>query len=51
MFTVVNAPFVATQQCGEHISAAVNQHATKEEAVISVGAAPRLYNEDLTQLK
>jgi hypothetical protein len=29
----------------------MNQHATIEEAVFSVGAAPRLYNEDLTQLE
>jgi hypothetical protein len=27
----------------------VNQDATIEEAVFSVGAAPRLYNEDLRQ--
>jgi hypothetical protein len=33
------------------ISAAVNQHTTIEEAVFSVGAAPRLYNEDLKQLE
>jgi hypothetical protein len=30
---------------------AINQHATIEEAVFSVGAAPRLYNEDLRQLE
>jgi hypothetical protein len=36
---------------GKHISAAVNQHATIEEVVFVVGAAPRLYNEDLTQLE
>jgi hypothetical protein len=29
----------------------VNQHATIEEAVFSVGAVPRLYNEDLRQLE
>jgi hypothetical protein len=29
----------------------VNQHATVEEAVFSVGAVPRLYNEDLTKLR
>jgi hypothetical protein len=39
------------QLCGKHISAAANQHATIEEAVFSVGAALRLYNEDLTQLE
>jgi hypothetical protein len=35
--------------CGKHISAAVDQHATTEVAVFSVGAVPRLYNEDLTE--
>jgi hypothetical protein len=29
----------------------VNQYATTDEAMFSVGAAPRLYNEDLRQLK
>jgi hypothetical protein len=29
----------------------VNQHATREEGVFSVGAAPRLYNEDLRQIE
>jgi hypothetical protein len=29
----------------------VNQHTTIEEAVFSVGAASRLYNEDLMQLE
>jgi hypothetical protein len=29
----------------------MNQHATIGEAVFSVEAAPRLYNEDLTQMK
>jgi hypothetical protein len=29
----------------------VNQHATTEEAVFSVGTAPRLYNEDLRKSK
>jgi hypothetical protein len=37
--------------CGKHIFAAVNQHATIEEAVFSVEAAPRLYNEDIMQLE
>jgi hypothetical protein len=40
---------VATQRCGKHISAAVNQRATIWETVFSMGAAPRLYNENLTQ--
>jgi hypothetical protein len=38
------------QRCGKYISAAVNQRATIEEAVFSLGAAPRLYKDDLTQL-
>jgi hypothetical protein len=29
----------------------VNQHATREEAIFSVGAAPRLYIEDFWQLE
>jgi hypothetical protein len=33
----VRAALLAKQLCGEHISAAVNQHATIEEAVFSVG--------------
>jgi hypothetical protein len=37
------------QLCGKHVSAAVNQHATIEEAFFSVRAAPRLYNDDLPQ--
>jgi hypothetical protein len=48
---VVCVAFVVTQLCGRHISAAVNQHATIKEAVFSVGAAPSLNNEDLTQLE
>jgi hypothetical protein len=48
---VVSTVFVAMQQCGKRISAGVNQHATIEEAMFSVGAALRLYNEDLTQLE
>jgi hypothetical protein len=39
------------QRCGKHISAAVNQHATIEEGVFSMGGAPRLYNEDLRPLE
>jgi hypothetical protein len=46
VFSAVRAARVAMQQCGKHISAAVNQHATVEEAVFSVGAAPRLHNEE-----
>jgi hypothetical protein len=48
---VVSDALVATQRCGKHISAAVNQHATIEEAVFSVGTATRLYNEDFRQLE
>jgi hypothetical protein len=47
---VVSAALVATQRCGKHTSAAVNQHA-RGETVFSVGTVPRLYNEDLRQLK
>jgi hypothetical protein len=46
VFSVVCAASIATQRCGKHISAAVNQHATIEEAVFSVGAARTLHNED-----
>jgi hypothetical protein len=49
--SVVCAARVATQRCGKRVSALVNQHATIEEEVFSVGAAPRLYTEDLTQLE
>jgi hypothetical protein len=51
VFSVVSTMLTATQWCAKHISAAVNQHATIEKAVYSVGAAPRLYNEDLRQLE
>jgi hypothetical protein len=51
MFSVVRPALVATQPCGKHISAAMNQHATMKEAVFSVGAVPRLYDEDLRQLE
>jgi hypothetical protein len=48
---MVNAALVATQRYGKDISAALNQHTTTEEAVFSVGAATRLYNQDLRQLE
>jgi hypothetical protein len=48
---MVRAAFIAKQLCGKHISAAVIQHATIEEAVFSVDATRRLYNEDLRQLE
>jgi hypothetical protein len=40
---------VAAQRYDKHISAAVSQQGEIEEVVFSVGAAPKLYNEDLTQ--
>jgi hypothetical protein len=49
MFSVVSAALVATQRCGKYIFSAVNKQAPTEEAVLSVEAATRLYNEDLTQ--
>jgi hypothetical protein len=48
---VVSATPVAMQRCGKHISAAMNQHATIEEAEFSAGAGRRLYDEDLRQLE
>jgi hypothetical protein len=44
VFPVVSAALVATQRCGKLISAAVNKHATIEEAVFCLRAAHRLYN-------
>jgi hypothetical protein len=35
-----SAALVGTQLCGKHISAAVNQHATIEAVVFSVGPPP-----------
>jgi hypothetical protein len=46
VFSVVSAALVATQRYGKHISTAVNQQAIIEEAVFSVVADPRLYNEN-----
>jgi hypothetical protein len=52
VFSVIRAARVAMQQCGKHISAAVNQHATIEEAVFSMGPpGGYIYNEDLKQLE
>jgi hypothetical protein len=51
VFSAVRATSVATQRCGKHFSAAVNQHATIQGEVFSVGADPKLYKEDLTQLE
>jgi hypothetical protein len=51
VFSVVRAKLVLTQRWGKYASAAVNQHATTEKAVFSVGAAPTLYNEDLRHVK
>jgi hypothetical protein len=47
VFSVVHAALIVMQWCGKHISAAVNHHAIIEEVVFSVGATPRLYDEDL----
>jgi hypothetical protein len=47
----IRAALAATQLCGKHIFAAVNQHATIQEAVFFCGSGPRLYNEDLPQLE
>jgi hypothetical protein len=51
VFSVVRAARFATQWCSKHISAAVNQHAAIEEAMLFAGVAPKVYNEDLTQLE
>jgi hypothetical protein len=51
VFSVVHITCVAMRWCSKHISAAVNQHTTIEEAVFSVGATPRPNNEDVTQLE
>jgi hypothetical protein len=48
---VVGDALDATQRCGKYTSAVVNQHATIQVKVFSVGAASRLYNEDLRQLR
>jgi hypothetical protein len=47
---MVRVALVATQRCGKHISAALNRHGTIAEAIFSVEATLRLYNEDLRQL-
>jgi hypothetical protein len=51
MFSAASAALFATQRCGKRVTASVNQHATIEEAAFSVGAAPRLHNEDLRHLE
>jgi hypothetical protein len=52
VFFVVRSARDATQLCGKHISAAVNQHATIEEAVFAVGPTRGcMCNKDLTQLE
>jgi hypothetical protein len=51
VLSVVSVALVAKQRCGKHIPAAMNQHATMEEAVFCVGAIPMLYNEDFRQLE
>jgi hypothetical protein len=42
VFSVVSAALIAKQRCGKYISTAVDQQATTEEAMFSVGA-PRGY--------
>jgi hypothetical protein len=42
VISVVRSARVATQRCGEHVSASVNRYAIIEEAVFSVGP-PRGY--------
>jgi hypothetical protein len=51
MISMVSVDLVAKQRYGNHISAAVNQNATMDEAVFPVGDAPMLCNEDLMQLE
>jgi hypothetical protein len=51
VFSVICTVLVAIQWWGKHFSTAMNQHAKIEEAVFSVGATLRLYNEDLRQLR
>jgi hypothetical protein len=51
VFSVAHAKSATTQRCSKHISAAVNQLATIEEALFYLGTAPRLYKEDLRQLE
>jgi hypothetical protein len=43
-FVLVRSALVSAHSFCKHISTAVNQHATIEEEVFSVGAALRLYN-------
>jgi phage terminase Nu1 subunit (DNA packaging protein) len=50
VFSVVGAALAATQRYDKHTCAAVNQQGTIEEAVFSLGVAPRIYNEDRRQL-
>jgi hypothetical protein len=51
VFSLIRAARFASQRRGKHISAEVNQHATIEEAMFSMRAAPKLYNEDPTQVE
>lgn len=51
VFTVASAALVPRKQSGKHISAAVKNTQTLEEAVFSMVATPRLYNEDIRQLE
>jgi hypothetical protein len=49
--SVTRAARVSAQRCCNHVSAAVNQHATIEEAVFSVDPPQGYNNEYLTQLE
>jgi hypothetical protein len=51
VFSVVTATLIATQRCSKRIFARANQQATIEEALFSVGAAPRPFNKDLVHLE
>jgi hypothetical protein len=42
VFSMVSAALVVTQRCGKHMFVAANQHATVDEAMLSV-EAPRGY--------
>jgi hypothetical protein len=51
VFSVFRAVRFVTQRFGKHLCSSKSTGKKKKEAVFSVKAVPRLYNEDLTQLK
>jgi hypothetical protein len=51
VFSMVHTMCIATQLCGKHISAAVNQNATVEEAVFTVGSPHAYITRISTQLE